>query len=239
MSFAAPYLLLALVAVPVAAAAYVWLERQREARANQWVSPAMAPNLVHRPSPRRRHIPAALFLIGLTFLLVGFARPEARLSSTREGATVVLALDTSGSMAARDVKPTRILAARNAILTFLQELPPKYKVALVTFTDHPAVLQPPTYDRSKIVDALPLKATPSGTAIGDAVQRSLMVATQPSAPTARVFRTRRRRSCSSPTARRPHRIRSRSRWPPSMRSARTCRSRRSRSERRAAASSRS
>ena len=104
MSFAAPILLLGLVAVPLAAAGYVWLERRREGRAGEWASPALVPNLVHRPSARIRHIPAALFLIGLTFLLLGVARPEAKLSTVREGATIVLAVDRSGSMAATDVR---------------------------------------------------------------------------------------------------------------------------------------
>src|SRR5207237_3815632 len=62
MSFAAPLLLLALVLVPLAAAGYVWIERQRDARAAEWATPALVPNLVKRPSRRTRHIPAALFL---------------------------------------------------------------------------------------------------------------------------------------------------------------------------------
>jgi Ca-activated chloride channel family protein len=176
MSFAAPILLLGLVAVPLAAAGYVWLERRREQSAAEWASPALVPNLVHRPSPRARHIPAALFLIGLTFLLLGIARPEAKLSSVREGATIVLAVDKSGSMDAKDVKPTRLLAARNAVFTLLQKLPTKYRVALITFTDHPAVVVAPTYDRTKIEAALPLKALVAGTDIGDAVQTAAIVA---------------------------------------------------------------
>jgi Ca-activated chloride channel family protein len=119
MSFEAPIMLFGLVLVPVVAIAYIIFEMRRERRAATWVSPAMAPNLVHRPPFRLRHIPAAMFLIGLTLLLVGFARPEAELTSVRQGATVVLTLDTSGSMASDDVKPTRLLAARKAILTFL------------------------------------------------------------------------------------------------------------------------
>jgi Ca-activated chloride channel homolog len=176
VSFAAPILLLGLVAVPLAAAGYVWLERRRDQRAAEWASPALVPNLVHRPSARVRHVPAALFLIGLTFLLLGIARPQAKLSSVREGATIILAVDRSGSMDAKDVRPTRLLAARNAVFTLLQKLPTKYRVALVTFTDHPAVVVPPTYDRQKVEAALPLKALVAGTDIGDAVQTAAVVA---------------------------------------------------------------
>ncbi len=176
MSFAAPVMLVFLVLVPLAALAYVWLERRREERAAQWARPALVPNLVHRPSPRLRHIPAILFLIGLTFLLLGIARPEAKLTSDKEGSTIVLAVDQSGSMAAKDIKPTRLLAARAAILGFLDKLPSKYRVALEVFTEHPYVTVPPTYDRIKVAEALPLKAQPHGTDIGDAVQTAATVA---------------------------------------------------------------
>ena len=136
----------------------------------------MAPNIVHRPSRRIRHIPVILFLLGLTLLLVGFARPKAELTSVREGATVVITIDASGSMAADDVKPTRILAARNAVLAFLKDLPKQYKVSLVTFTDHPAVVVQPTYNRKLIVDALPKKTRENGTQLGGAVKRAVEVA---------------------------------------------------------------
>jgi len=176
MSFAAPAMLVFLLLVPLAAFGYVWLERQREERAAKWARPALVPNLVHRPSPRLRHIPAMLFLIGLTFLLLGVARPEAKLTTDKEGSTIVLAVDQSGSMAAKDVRPTRLLAARAAILGFLDKLPSKYRVALEVFTEHPYVTVPPTYDRTKVAEALPLTAQPHGTDIGDAVQTAATVA---------------------------------------------------------------
>src|SRR5947209_713691 len=176
MSFAAPFLLILLVLVPLAAVAYVWLERHRGQRAASWATPALTPNMLQRPSPRVRHIPAALFLLGLLFLVLGIARPQAKLSTVREGATIVLAVDRSGSMDANDVKPTRLLAARAAVYAMLQKLPPKYRVALITFTDHPAVVVPPTYDRTKVEAALPTKAIPFATDIGDAVQAAVTVA---------------------------------------------------------------
>src|SRR5689334_12579376 len=108
MSFQHPALLIFLAFVPLAIAGYVWLERRRAARAASWSSPALVPNMVPHDPGRRRVIPLALFLVGLSLLLVGFARPQATLNEPREGATVVLAVDVSGSMAAADVKPTRL-----------------------------------------------------------------------------------------------------------------------------------
>ena len=176
MSFAAPIMLVFLVLVPVAAFAYLWIERRREEKAAQWARPDLVPNLVRRPSARLRHIPAILFLIGLTFLLLGIARPEAKLTTDKEGSTIVLAVDQSGSMAAKDIKPSRLLAARAAILGFLEKLPSKYRVALEVFTEHPYVTVPPTYDRVKVAEALPLKPLQQGTDIGDAVQTAATVA---------------------------------------------------------------
>jgi Ca-activated chloride channel family protein len=182
MSFASPYLLLTLVAVPFVAAGYVFLERVRGRRAANWASPNLMPNMQAATPGFRRHIPAALFLIALSLLLVGFARPEATFKDIREGATVVLAVDVSGSMAAKDLKPTRSAAARTAMLSFLDELPSKYRVALVSFSDHSAVLVPPTYDRDRLRAALPIKTFVAGTAIGDAVARSVSVAVRAIGP---------------------------------------------------------
>ena len=52
-----------------------------------------------------------LLLVGLTLLLVGFARPNATITVKKQDATVVLVLDVSGSMAANDSQPTRLAAA--------------------------------------------------------------------------------------------------------------------------------
>jgi Ca-activated chloride channel family protein len=178
VSFAHPALLAALVAVPAAVAAWVWLERRRAGRAATWSSPSLLPNMVSGAPGRRRFVPLALCLVGLTLLLVGFARPQAKLSVPREGATVVLAIDVSGSMAAKDVKPTRLGAADAAIARFLHDVPSKYRIALVTFSNRPTVRVPPTYDRKLIESALPKKAEVEGTALGDGAATAVLVASK-------------------------------------------------------------
>jgi Ca-activated chloride channel family protein len=177
VSFASPYLLLGLLVLPLAALAYWLLERRRARRAEHWSTRAMLPNAAARPR-RRAYIPAALYLIGLTFLLVGFARPQLRTTNSTENAApiVVLTMDVSGSMAARDVAPTRLLAARRAATRFLDELPSKYRVALVTFGDQVRVAVPPTLDRKKVIAALPTQVTPlAGTSVGDAIASSVAI----------------------------------------------------------------
>lgn len=177
MSFAAPGLLVLLLVVPAAALAVVWWERHRDDRAAAWARPGLLANMVSRPGTWRRYLPTALLLVGLTLLLVGFARPQARVHVKRQDATVVLVLDTSGSMAAKDSPPTRLGAARNAALRVLDVLPSGYRVAVITFTDHAAVVQAPTQDRGLVRSVLArMHPSDQGTALGEAVGRAVAVA---------------------------------------------------------------
>jgi Ca-activated chloride channel homolog len=176
VSFAAPVLLLFLLAVPAAVAGYIWLERRRESRAAGWATPSLLPNLVERPPSWRRHLPTALLLAGVALLLVGFARPRTSVSVKRQDATVVLVLDVSGSMAAKDAKPTRLGAARTAALRFVDKLPKGYRMSLVTFSDHAAVVVPATHDLSMMRAAIArAKSGPQGTALAEAVSRAVDV----------------------------------------------------------------
>jgi Ca-activated chloride channel homolog len=177
MSFAAPILLVSLLAVPAAVAGHLWLERRREARAAAWASPTLLPNMTERPPSWKRHVPTALLLAGVALLLVGFARPQATVSVSRQDATVVLVLDVSGSMAATDAQPNRLGAAQAAALRFVDRLPKGYRMSVIAFSDHAAVVAPPTHDlvlvRSAIAKA---KTGPQGTALADAVARGVLVA---------------------------------------------------------------
>jgi len=176
VSFAAPLLLVFLFAVPLAVAGYLWLERRRDARAAGWSNPALLPNIVDRPPSWRRHLPTALLLLGVALLLVGFARPRTTISVKRQEATVVLVLDVSGSMAAKDARPTRLGAARAAALSFVDRVPHGYRMALVTFSDHAAVAVPATHDLTALRAAIArAKTGPQGTALADAVVRAVDV----------------------------------------------------------------
>jgi Ca-activated chloride channel family protein len=176
LAFGSPVLLLFLLLVPVAVVVYLWLERHREQKAARWASPALLPNMVGNGPGRLRHVPAILFGIAIVLLLVGFARPEAKFRTAKEGATVVLMVDISGSMAANDVNPTRLLAADAAITQFVNKMPSRYRAALVTFSNAIAVRVPPTYDHQALLKALPKKAQLEGTGIGDAVAEAVAVA---------------------------------------------------------------
>ena len=96
------------------------------------------------------------------------------MSVASEQASIALTVDVSGSMGAEDVKPTRLEAAQAAITRFLDRVPDKYRVGLVTFSGEPVVAAPLTHDRELVIEGLRYGMTfGRGTAIGDALARSV------------------------------------------------------------------
>lgn len=169
MSFQHPIALTALVVVPVLALLWLVYDRRRRDGARAFTNLALLPNLIDRAPGRLRLVPPALFLTALAALVVGFARPHANVTVPRHEATVVLALDLSRSMQARDVAPTRMIAAKRAAAAFLQRVPDTYSVAVVGFASRAYVAVPPTRDRPLVEQALAALTPGDGTAIGDAV----------------------------------------------------------------------
>jgi Ca-activated chloride channel family protein len=121
----------------------------------------------------RRHVPSALFLVGLTILVFGLARPQAVVSVPRLEGTVVLAFDVSGSMAADDVKPTRMEAAKAAARDFIQQQPPSVQVGIVAFSDGGFSVQAPTNDQELILAAINRLAPQRGTSLANGILVSL------------------------------------------------------------------
>jgi Ca-activated chloride channel homolog len=178
MSFSWPFALVALLLVPLLVALYVVRERRRTAFAAGFASPSLLPNVVARSPGIRRHLPIVLLLLGFTAIVLGVARPHATVNVKREEATVVLALDVSRSMKAKDVEPTRLDAARNAAKAFLDRVPEKFRVGVVSFATRATVGLPPTADRELVRSALDALKPGEGTAIGDAVVLSTRVGQQ-------------------------------------------------------------
>src|SRR5262249_41983123 len=124
----------------------------------------------------RRYVPVALFLLALATALAALARPRVTVSAWRENASVVLAIDSSGSMYAADVPPTRLGAAQAAVGVFLRKLPAKYRVGVVTFSSEAQVIASPTTDRELVLRAIGYLYAGAGTAIGDGLARSVELA---------------------------------------------------------------
>jgi Ca-activated chloride channel family protein len=179
VSFGSPGLLATLAAVPLAAVGYALLERARARRSRMWARPALQPNMVQTPPSRRRHVPPALFLLALAFLLVGFARPQRTVTvANSNDPTVVVLVDVSGSMAARDVAATRVAAASSVAKELLRRLPARDRVAVMTFGNRVQVPVPPTHDVAQAVAHLPARIVPkAGTSLGDALSQAIAVVT--------------------------------------------------------------
>lgn len=93
-------------------------------------------------------------MLGLTFLLVGVAQPQARVKVPDREGTVILAFDVSNSMRADDLKPTRIEAAKAAAKTFVEKQPDNIRIGVVAFNDNAFVTQQPTEDRAAATAAI-------------------------------------------------------------------------------------
>jgi Ca-activated chloride channel family protein len=185
MSFAWPFaLLLPVVAVPLLVAGYRDLVRRRADRRARLEalglvqtgtagSPGSPGAAAARPRDRRRHVVPALFLAALTLLLLGLARPQATIAEPRREGTVVLAFDTSGSMAADDLRPTRMAAAKAAARTFVERQPATIRVGVVAFGESGLITQQPTTDRALVLNAIDRLSPTGGTALGRGIQTSL------------------------------------------------------------------
>ena len=179
MSFTWPLVLTALAALPILVGLYIDIDRRRVASQARFGNPDLLPNVVDRAPGRLRYLPPVVLLVALALMIVGVARPHATVTVPREEATIVLAIDVSRSMKATDIQPTRLDAARVAAKTFLDEVPKKFQVGVVSFASRAVVGVAPTEDRALVSTALDSLKPGEGTAIGDAVALSLRVG-QPS-----------------------------------------------------------
>ncbi len=173
MSFLSPWRLLLLLAVAAVVVAYVVQARRRSRYTVRFTELDLLASVAPRRPGWRRHVPASLLALSLVALVVGFARPQAQVDVPAERASVVVALDVSLSMQAVDVSPTRLSAAQQAATRFVQEMPARFNVGLVSFSGTAAVVVPPTQDHAKVTQAVQDLTLDNGTAIGEAVLTSL------------------------------------------------------------------
>jgi Ca-activated chloride channel family protein len=176
MSFEWPLALIGLLLVPVLIVLYVLRERRRVDFATRFTTPELLPNLVDSAPGWRRHLPLAVFLVALTAMVVGVARPKASVTVKREEATVMIAIDSSISMSSRDVRPSRLVAAQNAARAFVDKLPKKFRVGVIGFSGRAYVALPPTEERPLVYRALSSLHAGQGTALGDAVALAVKLA---------------------------------------------------------------
>ena len=173
MNFLSPGYLWLLVAVVALGAVYVLAQLRRKRYVTRFTNVELLGSVAPRRPGWRRHLTFALLLIGLSVLTVGVARPTHVVKVPREKATVMLAIDVSLSMEATDVLPSRIAAAKAAGRKFMDLLPTRINVGLVSFGGQAALLVPPTLNRSSVKHAIGGLHLQQSTAIGEAIFSSL------------------------------------------------------------------
>jgi len=178
LSFTAPWRLLLLLLVAGVAVAYVLRQRRRSAYAVRFADADLLASVAPRAPRWRRHLPAALLVTALAFMVTAFAKPAAAVEVPSEAATIVVALDTSTSMKATDVSPSRFEAAQEAAVQFVEGLPDGIDVGLVSFSGSAGLEVAPTDDHDAVVAAIQDLQMSSGTAIGEAVAASVAAAAE-------------------------------------------------------------
>jgi Ca-activated chloride channel homolog len=173
MSFVWPVMLYALLMIPVFILLYIRQQVQRRKLAARYGSLGIIQEQGQDAAGLRRHLPSAVFLIGLTALFLSLARPQTVISLPRVEGTVILAFDVSGSMAAKDLQPTRIDAAKTAAQEFVQRQPPSVQIGVVAFSDAGFSVQVPTNDRDAVAAAIDRLTPQRGTSLANGILASL------------------------------------------------------------------
>jgi Ca-activated chloride channel homolog len=169
VSFASPYVLLLLLALPVLVGLYAGEQQRRRRAAEAFALARMQPSVAPRRPRWRRHLPILAFLLAMIVLIAAAARPQRTIAEPIERASILLATDVSGSMQATDVKPNRLVAAKQAARAFLDKVPARVNVGVMAFNQTPTILASPSTDREEARNAI-AKMTPSGgTASGEAI----------------------------------------------------------------------
>jgi Ca-activated chloride channel family protein len=183
MSFLWTQMLWLLMLVPILVMTYLLLQRRRHKYAVRYASLSLVKDALGRGPGLRRHIPAIIFLVGVTVLLVAVARPVATITLPYQQGTVILTMDVSRSMQANDVKPNRLEAAKAAALAFVQNQPKSVYIGIVSFSNTASLVQAPTTNRDEVQAAINRLAPQSATAIGQGIITSLnAIAEQTGAP---------------------------------------------------------
>jgi Ca-activated chloride channel family protein len=162
-----------LPAVPALIAAYVFLLRRKKKTALRYANLNLVKEAMGAGGRFRRHLPPLLFLLALTLLILSVARPSAVVTLPTHQRTVILAMDTSGSMRATDVDPSRIGAAQAAAKSFITDQPRGTRIGVVTFAGTAAVAQAPTDNREELFAAIDRFQLQRATAIGSGILMSL------------------------------------------------------------------
>lgn len=169
MSFIWPSLLFLLLCVPLLVLFYLRMQQRRRKFAARFGSLGLVHDAMGSGPGVRRHVPPMIFLGGVTILLISLARPQTTLNLPRVEGTVILTFDVSGSMAAEDLQPTRMEAAKAAATEFVRNQPSGVSIGVVAFSDGGITVQAPTNEREKTLDTIERLVPRRGTSVGNGI----------------------------------------------------------------------
>lgn len=178
LKFMNPGRLWVLLVLPLLILAYIVAMRLKGRSSIRFTNTGILGAILPGQSQWRRHVAVAMSLCSLVALSLAWARPMGVEKVPRERATVVVTIDVSQSMAAVDVKPSRLQVAKTSAEKFVDSLPGEYNVAVVALSGKPQIAMPPTVDRDAVHRAIEHLELADGTAIGDAITTSLQAITQ-------------------------------------------------------------
>jgi len=173
MSFLWPEMLLLLLAVPALVGAYVLVLRRKRKGAVRFASLSLMKQAMGPGQRFRRHIPPLLFLLAVIAAVIAIARPTAVITLPSQQQTIVLAMDVSLSMGAKDVDPNRLTAAQAAAKAFVEDYPPETRIGIVAFGATASLVQTPTQNREDLLAAIDRFQLQRGTATGSALYVAL------------------------------------------------------------------
>jgi Ca-activated chloride channel homolog len=182
MSFIWPVMFFLLLLIPIMVVLYFRLYSQRQRAVARFSSLGFAQGTQSKKFDVRRLIPQALFLLALTLLIIALARPQMDLSLPRVEGTVILAFDVSGSMAATDLKPTRMDAAKAAAQDFVAKQPASVQIGVVAFSDSGFSVQAPTNEKDAVLAAIYRLSPERGTSLASGILGSLNTISLGTAP---------------------------------------------------------
>lgn len=168
-----PWFLFSLGLIPLLIGGYLWLLRRRRKSAIRYSSLSLIRAALPPRLGLRRHLPFALLLLAMAILVVALARPVAYVSVPISQTTVILTIDSSRSMLQADIPPSRIEAAQQAALNFVNKQDSNVQIGVVAFARFAQLIHPPSADQESLAMAIRSLTTGRGTAIGSGIMEAL------------------------------------------------------------------
>ena len=168
-----PRMLWLLALIPVLVVTYIWIAARRRWAQARLAGLSLSFTTGAARASLRRHVPPLLFLIGVSALIGAVSRPQALLSLPSMHKNIILAIDTSGSMRATDVKPNRLAAAQAAARTFIENRHQHSRIGIVAIAANALVVQSPTDKREDLLQAIDRVQLQPGTALGTGIYVAL------------------------------------------------------------------